>query len=1241
MIEYRNLTRRRMLQLGMLATAGAALPAGSLAHALPPARRTKARTVTGSPYTTPYRLNATSQLSQDFFTTKDVVLEAGDGVFPFYRADGAVAAIVISDYQANLVMPDPTAPNGYVYVSLELPPPSGGGEVGLPLLSSVAVATDGGGVTHLIAAYEVGETYLPIDPGGTSPLYLQYVYGTLSGSTFTKTGELTSYPTRSSFYSATTIINPYYSQNGGGVVPRVLPGGAPGSVTFYGWIDALTYFVVPAATGVVQFKSMPQWEYEYDDVRLIDVEGSTWVVMVSQSKAIRVVNPFGTDTLHAGKGAQQLQVMHVDFIETTTGPQAALLYWYEGSDEPGPTLILALLNDFLDPDTTSKVEGFPEPASAAVLSSGSLWRVGTVSGDMLGLLTQAHPGASLTESFIPSIPFNAGIEQAWAPYSQSSLAATFVVKGVDQTLKILRQSASGRSWVTTQVCRPAADVQEVDSWRTQLSVTDANGIGVGGYPVTVLADDDVALWQDTGCTLLLAGQSAKLTTNELGQIVYSVPATDLHTPSITISGANLPTTTVAADADVHAYLSGKGALSPAGTGSATGMLTASSFQSATKTDANGNVTPLSPVIAGLSGKHQSETATAIVKTINSCVAVGMKAQASNAGKQAAPPSPNELTEFSIDFSSGSPVFASNLEPGAAPLAATPVHSIVDDIGNEFEDAAHAFIHAVDKIAKATFKQVKSVDGVITYAGTIALTFANGVESTLDYVIKDVKSALAAVAGVLATIEAAIEDVIAWLRALLSGLFLEAWQTALALETLIGNITGHVTTYLGDVTSAVDTGVTDLRKALDGGLSDVITAVGGTATKSPSGYAASGSFGGSPVSEFVDKFVHTVQSGWLLNKVLSSLVSVELPGTQEITQKLEALVVQVGQQATGDVSAAITTAVNTIMHSITQDSGNVADLALADFLDLVKDVADLGLTVLDQVVVDAIELAVIVLDYALGVFKSPVSGGLGVIGAILKFLQIDLDLTPQRLICLAVAFPAVILDKTTSSIEGASVSGVRGAGRSTPPGLLTIAGEPRASAGDSPLGDRLTIECEVVTEILESGFEIANEIVDAAGGKSKFLRWAGVLTGLLGTAMSWPGEGGPFDVTHPTLYKDERADTRLPQFEFVYLWLAGFVPSLIDVVLAINEDALGDEFNSENLYFCSGGTLAGWGAYINYTSGGDAEEIAEAIVGWMPTTFDFLTNKTLVDETYAISLLAKLALDIGVAAADITFDSGLF
>ncbi len=169
--------------------------------------------------------------------------------------------------------------------------------------------------------------------------------------------------------------------------------------------------------------------------------------------------------------------------------------------------------------------------------------------------------------FTAAIPLAGGIEKIYSLPTDPTQGTLFAVD-IDETLSLLSKTPTG--WTQSTVHQDGATLQPVTSWNATIKMLDANGCGVGNGQLQLSTDRPVGFWQPTGATIVVPGTPVTMTTDRAGNLAISIPAAELDTAVLTaqaLDSAGNPSGkpfTITPDTDVHQFLAGTGSLAGIG-----------------------------------------------------------------------------------------------------------------------------------------------------------------------------------------------------------------------------------------------------------------------------------------------------------------------------------------------------------------------------------------------------------------------------------------------------------------------------------------------------------------------------------------------------------------------------------------------------------------------------------------------------------------------------------------------------
>ena len=939
----------------------------------------------------PFYVQASCELSEDWFLTSDVPITADDRVVPFVnpKNDNAVEALVYAGGKLCWLRRDASATSGWVYTTVPL-------QGVLSDVTDFAVAANATDV-YLFALGHPGDPNA--NPNG-DPAWLT----TLDGPDTWDFGTTISYYDLQWTPSGPASIK-------GGIDPK-------GVCYFYtSLVDGdTTYLLGWVAGGTGAGASLYYQQYLTLDTTNNGVED--YIVLFDNNATA----PVGYALVLTSDGDLSVYP-EVPYTAQTTDSFAS-----SPLTDAGAQHVTALLWAWATPGSTSGIPGYAVQQStgtAFVDENGNynqLWDTNSVSQDQAtvwlqnGLYTVSlldgngavnivqELSGSGTGSWARPLPVTTipnGFATIYSVPTDPSEATMFAV-GVDETLSVLSLGASG--WTQTKVRQDGVQLFPIDSYRVQASVFDANGAGVGLASVQISTDRPVGFWQASGNTTVTPAGPVILTADGGGQIIFSVPAEELDCAVLIMqaldstgkpSGAPF---TVTPDTDVRTFLNGAGSLLGIGSMSAPTLLAAT-------TPAGG---PLLSTLTKLPPDQQTAVATAVAGAFKQLITVGMTA---------APSGPSATQAMLIDMrNKANPVLRTSTNPNA--------YSIVS-VGGElqfsfshlFDTIGHALRHAA-VILKQTV--VRWAANASSWVVDLALQIGDDLVTFTDLVITDMKDAFHVIGGFFQTLGADIDDAINWLKHNV----LELIQNADANATIIQ---GWFTPFLDTLTDAIntikidtDTFFTNLQTTAKQEISALATAVEkaefGASSPLPPPTPDTGSHDADllfKAGEDVITFMRHTPANWLLHKLREYLPQTPSDGGPNFSD-FDAKLQQVIQDLLNDVADAINLieSLNTtewdVVKPFLTDSGKFNETSMGEFFTALEATTDDALKLINQVlitVLDAVEAAIAALQDILNYEFQAVP----VIGDLLKIAHVDSTLSINRLVSLLAAYPSTLIN----------------------------------------------------------------------------------------------------------------------------------------------------------------------------------------------------------------------------------------
>ena len=1011
-----------------------------------------------TPYIPPFSVQGSCVLSEDYFLTGQVIINDGDLIRPFLRADGTVEALVLSGGNLSWLHRDPGTTSGWSYVPLSADP-----NVVVPSeVSDVAVGTDSSGnVMGVCVAPNTGD---PSYPYQLCPL----VFDPSSGTWYSDPDAASPLGDGLSRFRAGTdpiTGTPYFYASDGS-----------GQFTITGPVqDTPVEVSGPALSGVTDgwlLWASSGWNSDAAWAAGIMVTSAAGTFTWYQQNGSYTVNTQGAQLQGQGRllwvGWPPSGVAGLDWSSPGYAYQDSsghILWARPGADTVG-------LNDI---GSTAAALG---PDTVAVWQDGGLFSFAMVFSDpnavtAVNVVTQYGDPTAYPPTLAGPIPLQPGVMKVFSAPADATAGTLFVVLA-DATLNVLaKDPATG--WSLVPVQQDAATLQELDCWRVQLSVTDANGAAVAGAQLSVSADRAAGTWQAGGSTLLGPGSPATFSADSRGRVTFATPAVELDAPQLSVqvvsdddAGDDAGPLMVSPDADVHAFLGGTAPLNDLGSLSGSSLL-------ATKADG----TPLCPVLADVPADQRSQAATGVVSALAQCIKAG----------QGVTPGPDDAKSWTLDLSQSVPVYTSSTQSGGtqASLLADPerlgsLSSWWDSVKNDADSFFHGVRHDAMQVATCTANWVQDeATGTWQWAVSLVVSVENEVIGAAGYVITDMKSAIHAVTGFFQTLGADIGDVITWLRQNVGELIAAAGQNAKTIEGWLDQLPATVNAKLTEIGQLADGFFKNLETRANQAIDELSSDLGDRTFGSPVPSPPSAAFD-------TTKFLSGAQHNWLLDKIESFFVSdtpVEQNADLQAAFDELAIAVQDGLQFVADLGQTFYDALQTIF--ATSDSYRQAELA--DFLTQLKVTVDALLAFADAVVQALIDLAKAAMDQ-LGSMLSHGYEDIPLVSALLAHFGVDTTMNVAHVVSLVLMYPATLANRIINDSGTPLFPAV-----STGQGELGVAAEPNWAFG---LG--------LSAAIGQGIWGVANSVGDlqrVQGQEPSGYRWIDIAS-----PPSWPSWNGP-------------------------------------------------------------------------------------------------------------------------------------
>lgn len=839
-------------------------------------------------------------------------------------------------------------------------------------------------------------------------------------------------------------------------------------------------------------------------------------------------------------------------------------------------------------------------------------------GGRLWVLHQTGWDGGDAPVWAPILPLDRDV--AWVASPQSAVqAATLFAAGADQTLHALSQDRTSKLWKRALVQRPSQDHKpySLTRYRTQLTVTDANGNPAAGVPITIGASEETAILAGGKAYFVGPGaQTATIKTNEAGTLTVSRAATSLVCPSYTVTapGPGTPKT-VYPDRNYHSFLSGKDAVN-------TGSAVIPPLSKDTLTNAKVGSQPLAP---NLKEAQADTAATAIVNAMNSVPESSAVLQAVG------------YVGWSVDFRDrDNPTlrYFKTQDELQADLAAdrpNPGADVLGDVGAFFGDLLHAIETAVAEVINAVVDVVNSLLNLTIQIG-------ENIIHLTDMVIRGIEDAIPFVHAMFNFIGALADRVLDWLKDLFG--WDEIWNTKRVFEHVFTEAITALEWAIGK-RAVVEAGsfFSDLKGSVDGQFSTAVSHFEGRTFEqitTPPNLST-----GLRSTRLAAAGVQTgsaAQNNWLMSKVMDNAdgknalaptrTSVPADLDQGLWQKLSA------PSVTQDLKNALTD-LEDFFHTLYTDPKDFGTRGVSDLIKAAQAVVDFVLDLLDQIVTGILDVLAGGLR-SISDFLSQPLGDIPVVSWLYTNVICPSDQEEQpsilRLACLVLALPITLIYKFANQMKPPFDDATRDqilSWKFTPPG--TPQPEPAALADLADTG-LLPWVCAYLS-ITEACADMASDGIALSAGSPlvQFVGWLNLVVDGVMQVLSWPGKLFDFDWDWKGFTEAEKL--------MRYAWIGGWAPLLVNFVLLVLPtpadgeiaEAL-DPLGKAWLTLCGAGLfgvgLAGALKGLNDSPAtANSYDVAAAVLGPLPylTTFPLLLDHS-VEASEGITAAIKLVID---------------
>ncbi|MET8544510.1 hypothetical protein ABZW03_28285 [Kitasatospora sp. NPDC004799] len=594
-----------------------------------------------------------------------------------------------------------------------------------------------------------------------------------------------------------------------------------------------------------------------------------------------------------------------------------------------------------------------------------------------------------TPHWSPPIPIDRNVAGFGAAHDTADCTSLFHYHtGQDAPeLRLEVQDHATGTWRENEVRVLGGTAFEVTRHRVEALVVTAEGVPLPNWPVEVTTAPESAPVEVTwrGNAHHLSAGPTGMTTDPTGRITLTLVPTGLVAPRLLMRAKGLDTPfTVQPALAVHRYLSGDGRLNP--------------------TDPGGGLAPFKgAVLAAATTRDPTPEPLARL------------AAASPALADKAATSVQKVALLGMD--PDRPMTDAELGSGLIPVRETVVHSL----RNWFTDGWNS----VTRTAGSAWRSIRNgASAVVDWARDqakrlwqLTIRIGENIVHELQLVEQGLETAGHFIANVFHQIEAAIEKVIDWLKAVFG--FKDIWETKMALESALKGVVASVSGGLKRLGAGADTWLNGLDQQVETALDALAGQVKGTSLnqlKRDKAHPLLG--GGSSGGSFTS--VVGVHHNWMMDKVQSAEPAI--PAAKGGTPT-DTFVTALTAAATAFLEAATTTWTSLQSMLTTQ---TLADQGLDGLIDGLRSLAHAAVT-----------FAKALLDAAVGLLLDGLGGvvdllttelDLGPLNTVWGWIADlaghgdDSALTPAALIALLAAFPLTIVYKLVKGHDQAPFPG---------------------------------------------------------------------------------------------------------------------------------------------------------------------------------------------------------------------------
>jgi hypothetical protein len=618
-----------------------------------------------------------------------------------------------------------------------------------------------------------------------------------------------------------------------------------------------------------------------------------------------------------------------------------------------------------------------------------------------------------TPRWAPGIALDAGIAAVAGDMNPADAPSLFALDAADFSLRLHEQDPQTRMWRSGPVLQASDKAFEVTRFRTEIILTDANGVAVPFYDVTLRAADGSSATEVSagGKVYRVDGRGEQtLTTDALGKLTLATLTTSgLSASDLVLNAENLTAAVNISPAlPIHTYLSGDGTLNPTNPG---GPLPTFDEDGATLQAATVNGRPLAPALQSQSDARQEDDdgslASVAAQAIRNTALVGLDK------------SSPEIKGYYVSFAdAGGAVFkplhtdddlhAHLALVGVSAGGAFSVESIWGDVKKWAGDLWEGIKNGVAKISSVVIDTAKKV-------ASFAVRMGDMIVKGVQLAIKGLEEAGHFISGVFRAIEAKLKDLLDWLKGMFD--FGAIWRTKEVFEAGLLAAPAYLKNLLASGENAADgwfaaqeekvNEVFDKLKAMYEGQSFADLPNWQQPAPRPGPVSLGAAAGLSP-----SDFTRGAHHNWFLDKVMSFTGEPDLSPDSELVRAFMDFANKLGEVG-ADLVKALKDFGDAIRSTI-QDPKEFSSITIPFMIDGLKQTVHALLVLCDAILDLFLDLAQLAMDGLENLLRKELH--LGFINTLWKWIadasggSSDDKLNLVSLISLMMAFPATILYK---------------------------------------------------------------------------------------------------------------------------------------------------------------------------------------------------------------------------------------